>query len=265
MRAILDLEVLPWHLPRNRESVLDEVLDINARGIPMRFSVTNGRLRVWANRFEEIEPELLDLIDAMPQGSVFYDVGASIGLFSLYAALRTQGRVFAFEPEAQNYATLELNHFLNRQALAQPITALNMALSDSYGLGKIHTKSYGAGEHGKILDQAVSQDTKLAFQPDHVQSILKFPLDRAVAEFGFPLPNLLKIDVDGAEAAVLRGAEKTLENPALSIVFIELSKLSATDESRVLEGRGFRLAEQFPVIRLSGGHYPDLYNCVFRR
>jgi FkbM family methyltransferase len=244
---------------------VDDILDINARGIPMRFSATNGRLRVWATRFEEIEPELLDIIDAMPRGSVFYDVGASIGLFSLYAALRSQGRVFAFEPEAQNYATLELNHFLNRQALAQPLTALNLALSDSAGLGQIHTKSYGAGEHGKILDQAVSQDTKQAFQPAHVQSILKFPLDQIIAQFGFPAPNILKIDVDGAEAAVLRGAAKTLDDPALSVVFIELSKLSATDESRILEGHGFHLAERFPVVRLSGGHYPDLYNCVFRR
>jgi len=33
---------------------LDDILNIDARGIPMRFSATNGRLRVWATRFEEI-------------------------------------------------------------------------------------------------------------------------------------------------------------------------------------------------------------------
>lgn len=262
---MLDFATRPCHLPRQRETALDDILDIDARGIPMRFSATNGRLRVWANRFEEIEPELLDLIDATPQGSTFYDAGASIGLFSIYAALRIRGRVIAFEPEAQNYATLELNHFLNRQALPQPLTAVNLALSDSCGLGRIHTKSYGAGEHGKILDQAVSQDTKQVFEPDHVQAIMKFPLDQVISQFGLPSPNILKIDVDGAEAALLHGAAKTLDDPALSVVFIELSKLSATDEGRILEGHGFRLAQHFPVVRLSGGHYPDLYNCVFRR
>lgn len=246
-------------------SASPDVLDIDARGVPLRFSVSNGRLRVWATRFEEIEPELLDMIDAMPAGSVFYDIGASIGLFSLYAAKRRNARIVAFEAEAQNYATLELNHWLNRSQLAEPMTALNLALSDTAGLGHIHARSYGAGEHGKILDQAISQDTKESFQAAHVQSVLKLPLDQVVSVCGLPAPNVMKIDVDGAEAAVLRGAQRTLADPALHTVFIELSELSDTDEAKALQAHGFRLAERFPVVRLSGGFYPDLYNCIFRR
>lgn len=242
-----------------------DVLEIDARGVPIRFSVANGRLRVWAERFTEIEPELLDLIDGLAEGTVLYDIGASIGLFSLYAALKRRCRVVAFEAEAQNYATLELNHFLNRDRLAEPLTALNLALADGAGLGRIHTRVYGAGEHGKVLDRAVTQDTKEDFAAAHVQTVLKMPLDQVVATCGLPPPEVLKIDVDGAEEAVLAGAKATLDAPGLHTVFIELSERAGGMEAAVLAGHGFRLAEKVPVVRLRGGVYPDLFNCVFRR
>jgi predicted RNA methylase len=55
---------------------------------------------------EHIEPELLDYIDSLPQGAIFYDIGASTGIYSVYA--KNYGlNVYAFEPEAQNFSLLE--------------------------------------------------------------------------------------------------------------------------------------------------------------
>lgn len=242
-----------------------DALEIQPRGVPLRLVVNNGRLRIWATRFEEIEPELLDVVDTMSPGTVFYDIGASIGLFSLYAAIRRHARVVAFEAEAQNYATLELNHFLNKDRLPTPLTAFNLALSDAGGLGRIYTRVYGAGEHGKVLDHAISQDTKETFEPAHVQTVLKQSLDDIIELCELPRPGVLKIDVDGAEASVLRGATRALNGPDLHTVFIELSDVSQTNESAILESHGFRLVEKFPVVRLRGGFYPGLFNCLFRR
>ena len=242
-----------------------ETMDVAVRGTTIRFAVSNPRLRVWAERFEEIEPELLDLIDQMPMHSVFFDLGASIGMFSLYAALRRRAHVYAFEPEAQNYATLELNHFLNRHALGEPLNSFNVAVGESVGVGRIHTRVYGAGEHVKILDQAVTQDTNEAFEPAHVQTVLKMPLDRLIGEFHLPQPAVMKIDVDGSEGAVLAGARETIGNPILNTVFIELTGRTQVDEANFLVQHGFRLAAKIPVVRLRGGVYPDLFNCTFRR
>jgi FkbM family methyltransferase len=242
-----------------------ETMDVAVRGITIRFAVQNPRLRVWAERFEEIEPELLDLIDQMPARTVFFDLGASIGLFSLYAALRRRAHVYAFEPEAQNYATLELNHFLNRQALGEPLNSFNVAVGESAGVGRIHTRVYGAGEHVKILDQPVTQDTKEAFEPAHIQTVLKMPLDRLISEFCLPQPEVMKIDVDGSEGAVLAGARATIQNPVLNTVFIELTDRTQAEEANFLVQNGFRLAAKIPVARLRGGVYPDLFNCTFRR
>jgi FkbM family methyltransferase len=242
-----------------------DVFEADIRGHLIRFAASNPRLRVWAERFEEIEPELLDLLDGLPERVVFYDCGASIGHFSVYAAVARRARVFAFEPEAQNYATLELNHYLNRARLAEPLASFNLALSDSVGIGRIYTRVFGAGEHVKILDTPETQDAKERFDPAHVQTVLKQPLDRLIADYGLPQPEFLKIDVDGAEAAVLRGAGRTLADPALRTVFIEIAERSATDEAAMLAHHGFALAAKIPVVRLRGGVYPDLFNCIFRR
>jgi hypothetical protein len=133
------------------------------------------------------------------------------------------------------------------------------------GIGRICTRVFGAGEHVKILDAPETQDTKERFEPAHVQTVLKQPLDRLVAEYGLPQPECLKIDVDGAEAAVLAGAARTLADPRLRTVFIEIAERSQTDEAAMVARHGFTLAAKIPVVRLRGGVYPDLFNCIFRR
>lgn len=246
-------------------AAIGPVMDIRTRGITLRFAINNARLRVWAERFDEIEPELLDLIDAMPEGSIFYDAGASIGLFALYAAVKKKARVIALEPEAQNFGTLEVNHYLNRSSLVAPFKAINVALSDAVGIGSIYTRVYGAGEHVKILDASETRDTKETFEAEHVQSVLKMPLDFLLTTFELEPPEILKIDVDGAEIQLLHGASRTLDSPALHTVFIEIADSAEKTEQRILEAHGFRLINGFPVVRLRGGHYDGLYNYVFRR
>ena len=59
------------------------------------------------------EPETIAWIDGFNEGDVFYDIGANIGVYSLYAAFKKKTQVFAFEPSPFNFATLSL-HFVQR-------------------------------------------------------------------------------------------------------------------------------------------------------
>jgi FkbM family methyltransferase len=247
-------------------SEVRRVARVSARGRELLLDVSNGRLEVWARHFADTEPELLDFIDAMPDDAVYYDIGASIGHFALYAAMRI-GRVIALEPEALNFATASLNHFLNRDRIAGEFTLLNLAASESAGIEHLSINLYGAGEHTKALQRTGRSQGASAARPTlHRQPVLTFPLDELTSKFGLPAPTHLKIDVDGAEASVLMGAKRCLGNRDLKRVFIELEAGEAEEHcTRLLAEHDFRLAERHGVRRISGGYYDDLTNCVFVR
>jgi FkbM family methyltransferase len=228
--------------------------------------VSNGRLEIWAKHFADTEPELLDFIDALPETAIYYDVGASIGHFALYAAMRIR-KVIALEPEALNFATASLNHFLNRERIAGDFVLLNVAASDVLAIEHLAINLYGAGEHTKALQRAGRSEGASDARPTlHRQPVLTFPLDELTSRFSLPEPTHLKIDVDGAEASVLAGAKRCLANRALKQVFIELEAGEVEQQcSRLLAEHGFTLSERHGVRRISGGYYEKLTNCVFVR
>ena len=83
---------------------------VSSRGVRLRFTVPN---RFRAKSFATKEPETLDWIDHLPQGCTLWDVGANVGLYSIYAAKKRECRVVAFEPSVFNLELLAQNFFLN--------------------------------------------------------------------------------------------------------------------------------------------------------
>ncbi len=239
-------------LQRDREERL--VTTSRVRGVELRF-LTQSQRQLWqAVGHEYIEPELLDFIDSIPRGGVYYDIGASTGIFACYAAAKGLD-VYAFEPEAQNFSLLDHNNYLNDGRMH----CFNLALSDTRGLGKMYSAKFEAAGHMKILDQPryVAGGT---FEPDHVATVLKYPLDGWVADFCAPRPEYIKVDVDGAEYEVLLGAKNLLRD--VRAIFIELydSSPQAALVSGILDELGFRLESRHQVQ-----HYADLWNCVYRK
>ena len=247
-------------------SEIRRVARISARKHELSLDVSNGRLEVWAKNFAQTEPELLDFIDAIPDSATYYDIGASIGHFALYAAMRIK-RVIALEPEALNFATASLNHFLNRDKITGNFTLLNIAASEAVALEQLAINLYGAGEHTKaLLRSGRSEGASEKRQILHRQPVLTFPLDELTSRFKLPEPTHLKIDVDGAESSVLLGARRCLKCRDLKQIFIEMEAGEAEQQcSRLLAEHQFELAERHRVRRISGGYYENLTNCVFVR
>ena len=83
---------------------------------------TPSSTAVWrAHTLASKEPETLEWIASFQPGDVLVDVGANVGTYSIWAAKTRSVRVFAFEPESQNYALLNRNIFLNN--LSENVTA----------------------------------------------------------------------------------------------------------------------------------------------
>ncbi len=130
--------------------------------------------------------------------SCFFDVGAHIGYFSLLAA-KAGARVFAFEPNPANVEVLQRNVDDNRLA---KVTVVPKAVSDRDGTLRFAT--FPRSSVGKVASENLPSDAR-------IDEIACCSLDGFVFGEGNPSPASIKIDVEGAEGSVLRGARVLLE------------------------------------------------------
>lgn len=239
---------------------LDQTTNTVLRGATLTYHTPSKRLLWQAVGQEHIEPELLNYIDSMPENVVFYDVGASNGIFATYAAA-TGKHVFCFEPEVANFALLNYNAYLNRMNFKGSIANFNVALSDQTGLGKLFIKKYEAGGHLKILDTPMQRGSE-NFQPEFVQSVIKYRLDDFITLTHITPPNFIKIDVDGSELQVIRGMHDILRNPALQSIFIELeeSNPQSIECKNIILKSGFKFVSKKRVQNYFGEN-----NYIFTR
>ncbi len=194
------------------------------------------------------EPETVAWIDGFAPGSVFWDCGANIGGYSLYAALGPVS-VVAFEPSAVNYGLLVRNVEENR--LDDKITALGVALSDRTRIDQFFMQYTDAGAAENALGR--SEWWGGTFSPKFRQSVIAYSIDDFIERFAPPFPNYVKIDVDGHEDAVLGGASRTLRDPRLTSLLVELPVESSltNDVITILTAAGFRLVDRAERPRIT--------------
>ena len=195
------------------------------------------------------EPETVDWIEQyVRRGEVLYDVGANVGAYSLIAAKHCEGdvTVLAFEPSFATYNDLCRNVVLN--GCQQSIVPLLMCLTAAPGMVRF---GYSSLEPGSALHVTGGGDASALDRAVYTQQIPGFSID-ALVEFGCPLPNHIKIDVDGTELDILRGAARTLDDARLRSIQIEVSPQdpSAADVRALLETKGFGLVSR---TRRGGG------------
>lgn len=221
----------------------------------------NTKRTLWqAVGIEHIEPEMLDYIDTLKKGTIFYDIGASNGIFSIYA-LQKGLNVHSFEPEIQNFSLLGINSYLNKNTKYKH-KMFNIAISDENKLSNMYIAKFEAGGHMKILGKAQKIGEDEEFEPDFIQNILTYTLDNFIEQFKLEKPESIKIDVDGAELSVINGAKKTLKDSTLKSIFIELEDANINTKIivKTLQELGFSQDKKVQVQSYTG-----LYNYIFKR
>ncbi|MDF1792490.1 MAG: FkbM family methyltransferase [Thalassobaculaceae bacterium] len=181
---------------------------------------TPNRVCVWrVLSYFSKEPETISWLNAMPQGAVLFDVGANIGLYSVWAAFVRGATVYAFEPEAGNFSVLNEN--LRANGLTERCIPFCVGISDKVGFGTIQIRDTVAGTSGHQVQVGNGAKFQLKKPAAH-QGIATASLDHLVYECGFPCPSHIKVDVDGIEHAVIKGASRLLGDPRLKSIMIEL-------------------------------------------
>ena len=210
--------------PRFRAEVLERLLETMVTETPvpggtLRFFAPGSILQWRATSVLSKEPEMIQWIEEMRPDSVLWDIGANVGVYSLYAAMHKGASVVAFEPSAVNYHILAKNIQLN--GLRDRIAAYCIALSDRSGLGILSIPSSSAGAAQNQFVRAHSPSSKAGAEYGH--GMVGFSVDSFIELFDPPFPNYIKIDVDGVEPEILCGARVTMSDPRLQSVMVELS------------------------------------------
>lgn len=178
-------------------------------GISLELSVPNALNQYRASTFSTKEPETLAWIDSIPLGSVVWDIGANVGLYSCYAAKSRDCVVVAFEPSVFNLELLARNIFLNE--VTDRVTIFPLPVSGELGIASMNLTTIEWGGALSTFGRDYGYDGK-SMQKVFEFRTLGVRMDDAVALLNIPQPDFIKIDVDGIEHLVLSGGPQTLRN-----------------------------------------------------
>jgi FkbM family methyltransferase len=150
------------------------------------------------------------IVERLQPGDTFVDVGANIGYYSVIASqlVGDQGRVYSFEPEPDNFALLAANTALCSN---DNVTTVNAALAAEPGQGFLYLNTENRGDH-QIYDDGEGRQ-KTAIELLHGDSFFQaLATDTTI--------DILKVDTQGAEIAVLTGLDQTVRNSLGQITLI---------------------------------------------
>jgi FkbM family methyltransferase len=223
-------------------NAMERVQRVSHHGVNLIFSVPNALCQYRADSFSTKEPETLEWIDAIPTGSVVWDIGANVGLYACYAAKARGCRVFAFEPSVFNLEILARNIVLN--GLTEQITIIPLPLTDHLAMSKLNMTATEWGGALSTFGQSYGHDGAPIHKVFEVPTIGLSMVD-AVELLGITQPDFIKMDVDGIEHLILAGGAPILrEIKSASIEINDEFRAQADNAASCLKVAGLALRQK---------------------
>ncbi len=211
---------------------LTEVIDVGG----LKFFSQTARSTHDTNAvLDDAEPETIAWLDSLSEGDVLWDIGANVGAFTIYAAVRRKLRVVAFEPGAASFAALTRNIEINR--LDGRADAYCLALANETKLDYLHMANTGAGHSMHAFGSPETVNGRIS--PVFRQAVPGFTADRFAEIFDVPRPQHIKLDVDSIELDILRGAENLLRSTVQSVLVEVAGHDDGDDIRQYLSELGF--------------------------
>ncbi len=193
-------------------------------------------LKLWRPNLETVDPQLFTWADRfIHPGNVVWDIGANIGLFAFAAASRAgrHGRVIAVEADIW-LAGLLRRSAAHRTSERAPVDIIPTAVSAQVGLAQFNIAQRSRAAN--FLEGAGGSTQTGGIR--ETQTVVSVTLDWLLGSL--PAPHVLKIDVEGAEAQVLRGAEHLLSTARPTII-CEVRPDNAIAVASILHQYGYTL------------------------
>ena len=250
---------------------LEEYEKLNPRcevvhdGVRVVYATPSSSTKWRVDTLFDKEPITVAWIAEFAAGDVLVDIGANVGMYTIWAAKTRGAKVFAFEPEAQNYALLNRNIALND--LGAQVKAYCLGLSDQAGFSELHLSGLDVGGSCHSLGERIDFKHE-PMMPVFSQGCVSARLDDLVAAGVMPVPDYIKLDVDGIEPRIIAGARRVLNDRKVRSLLIETNQNLPDHMQMVaeLESLGFRYdPAQVAAAERKSGAFKGVAEYVFRR
>ena len=171
-----------------------------------------------ASTFYTKEEETIRWMDKFgKKNNIFFDIGANIGLYSLYYSSLYRSSVYSFEPDFQNLYLFKKNIILNNlqkfiKIIPNPVNNQNCFGNLIYNINNLSGSSDTFFNDIKFLKNKNFKKI----------SMLAVKIDDLTKNLIIPYPTLIKIDVDGGEIDVIQGAHRTITSKNCKSVLVEV-------------------------------------------
>ncbi len=198
-----------------------------------------------AKTFFDKEPETIDwMIKRGKKNKILFDVGANMGVYSIFYAKKFNSKVFAFEPSLRNLDLLTRNISLNN--LNKKIIVFSNPLNKEDKISEFYQFDLRGGNAGATFN---SKNTERRIRKNQDNKETKnssfqtygIGLNSLITKKILPLPDLIKIDVDGNEYEILKGLEQIFSKVKKLSLLIEIRKNTEKKISSLLKKNRFKL------------------------
>ena len=234
-----NLDELTKKIKQKSELIFAKIIDPQTNN-EIKFSLRNDTTVYRAKSMFSKEPETINWIRGFDEGSVFYDIGANVGVYSLFSAINSKAKVYSFEPDSNNFQILMENILINK--LNDLILAYPIGISDKTELTKLNLSIFDVGaSHHTVGESLLDHNSLKKINNNVSQGIFSTPLDDLCDIWGLPEPNYIKIDVDGIENKIIKKSKKILKKTSLNSVLIEINAKREEDKEilEIMESHGF--------------------------
>jgi FkbM family methyltransferase len=227
------------------EWLVNKRITIYHKNIKLQFEAPNRLTKYRALTFSEKEPFTLRWIEQFADGQIFWDIGANIGLYSIYASKVKKLSTFAIEPSVFNLDLLAKNIILNN--LEDSISIIPLAINSTSGSSFLNMSSVERGGALSSFDHAIDQYGK-NMVPSFKYATLGVSGNDLLNFFQIPQPDHIKIDVDGIEHIILLGLGDVIKNTKSILIEIDENNLHQLNQSEsLLIEAGFKLDRKDPI------------------
>jgi len=250
------------------DSIWSQISTVMVGDIALKFHRINAVTAYRIDSFFEKEPETIDWLNTFADNAVFWDVGANIGLYSIYAQKIHHAKVYAFEPSVFNLELLARHAAINTlHQTDNKISIVPVCLSDSTKFGEFELSYMTHGEACSTFAEGYDHHGN-TLQKCFGYTMPGITADALIELYNLEIPDYIKIDVDGTEHLILSGMKKTLANSKVKSVLVETSfdfNEHASMINEVLKNCGFTLAVRAHADFYDASPYRNTYNCIWNR